>query len=1244
MNKHVSIPGFLIEFLILLFLPSVSPAQDLPFPEQAVISFPNEPITFSVKGPFDLSDSGQLNLSYTFKGEKEGKIWLNVYFITDDYLQYQTSISYDVPSKTWRFISPYILPEKNDFEPCGHFKRWDENTSRHIREIGIKLYSQEKAEGTFYIRKASLRGSPSESQLLAYDVTGRQEGRRYEISFISSVMPENPYHYSSMSVSGLLLDSSGNQIARSNGFICQEFLETVHPDRVLKKKVGPLRWKTIFYPPAPGTYSCRINLFRSGSNEITFSVPPFQFEESEAAQKPAVSSPGKYDFSTSFMTLSKLEGKQWRIQKDIPAFDRMWYPVIQWKEGWGYYHGINRFNQQEMEDFDRFLDSAAAPGYLVLLDSHELSYSNDFHWKDNPLNTENAGILEKRSQFFSNADVIDNTKSIIRYMTARWGNHPAIKGLIIANNLPSDKAPQWHEEIASFISSVCRPAVPVYSMHPQPAMPVESEELSPSRKWMTGRTPQATGRIVTFQDQTIVVKGSFPGEIPIARKLKGNWADMDRISFDVETPEKAPEYSRVLLYLRDQDWNWYQKLLKAPLRVNDTTTYVASLTEDFKWDKEGNSCDWLPYTTLRVREIGIRIIGNANDQQCVFGIKNIKVYKLPSPESDTGLINSITLNAKEIPRYKKLEVDFNLTRKYRNPFDPECVAVDGLFTGPDGAQTVMPGFFYKPYSRQMKKGKEELSPDGRSSWKIRFTPVQEGSWSLKIRVKDKKGTSFSEKLGFTCTSSDEKGFIQKSDDRYFEYTNGDFFYPIGIVIRSPADQGREPYKYPFEQFTHKGTYAYDIYFDELDKNLMNWVRVWQCSWWCGLEWRDDWGGFGGIGYYNLENAWRFDYIVDLAEKHGIYLQVDTMNHGQLSLQVDSEWRNNPFNVSRGGFCRTPEDYYSNPEARKYHKNKLRYIIARWGFSPHIMSFGLLTEVEFTGEYWRYAAKHGDPPGTYPKTTSWHKEMGRYLKEIDPYDHMVQTHFSHPQRGSDIWSLPEIDICESNAYTAFQQWGAYRLGNRGDGVVVAIDRYYYNIFRKYNKPVLVGEFGGHWSKNSAKLLDSELHCGTWASVMTPIGGVTGFWWWPHVHYKNTYFEYKSAALFVKGEDMRKLNFQRTWVQVPQNSGIETFSVLGKDTLWSWIYDPRIIARPLNVRGSEVQEQYTEYFGPGIQLKEKSFFLPSAFRNKDVTIEFWNTYTGTIIETRDFSPGISPRTKPVSLPDFRNDIAVKVRVKK
>ncbi|MCZ0212168.1 hypothetical protein OZK63_43170, partial [Streptomyces sp. UMAF16] len=64
------------------------------------------------------------------------------------------------------------------------------------------------------------------------------------------------------------------------------------------------------------------------------------------------------------------------------------------------------------------------------------------------------------------------------------------------------------------------------------------------------------------------------------------------------------------------------------------------------------------------------------------------------------------------------------------------------------------------------------------------------------------------------------------------------------------------------------------------------------------------------------------------------------HHGQVSTTVNPEWNNNPYNIANGGPCNNTWDFFSNSTAKNLFKNRMRYIIARYGYSNTIMSWEL----------------------------------------------------------------------------------------------------------------------------------------------------------------------------------------------------------------------------------------------------------------------------------------------------------------
>jgi hypothetical protein len=107
------------------------------------------------------------------------------------------------------------------------------------------------------------------------------------------------------------------------------------------------------------------------------------------------------------------------------------------------------------------------------------------------------------------------------------------------------------------------------------------------------------------------------------------------------------------------------------------------------------------------------------------------------------------------------------------------------------------------------------------------------------------------------------------------------------------------------------------------------------------------------------------------------------HHGQYSSQVNPNWKDNPWNVANGGFLKTATEFFTSPEAIRLTKQKYRYIVARWGYSPAVMAWELFNEVHWVDAI-RGEAKNE------AAVLNWHAEMAAYLKSLDRYGHLVTT--------------------------------------------------------------------------------------------------------------------------------------------------------------------------------------------------------------------------------------------------------------
>ena len=209
---------------------------------------------------------------------------------------------------------------------------------------------------------------------------------------------------------------------------------------------------------------------------------------------------------------------------------------------------------------------------------------------------------------------------------------------------------------------------------------------------------------------------------------------------------------------------------------------------------------------------------------------------------------------------------------------------------------------------------------------------------------------------------------------------------------------------------------------------------------------------------------------------------------------ENKWDANPYNKKNGGICGKPEEFFTDPEAKRIYKKRLRYIISRWGYSPNILAFELWNECNAPEE--------------------WVKEMARYIKTIDSYGHFVTTSLGYPWGdnfdGFKIWDIEDIDMITLHCYGE---------GIKSSVIPVLVQKSI-EIAERYEKPFIVSEFGIDRARNDRDY-DSRgeataLHNGLWSSVMTKSFGTAMNWWWDsYIKPQRLYSHYKALSLFLEG---------------------------------------------------------------------------------------------------------------------------------
>ncbi|MFN4180059.1 MAG: DUF5060 domain-containing protein, partial [Armatimonadota bacterium] len=448
-------------------------------------------------------------------------------------------------------------------------------------------------------------------------------------------------------------------------------------------------------------------------------------------------------------------------------------------------------------------------------------------------------------------------------------------------------------------------------------------------------------------------------------------------------------------------------------------------------------------------------------------------------------LNSVKPSAKSLRRYETLEVKIDLDATYDNPFDPQQISVEAEIVSPSGKQLKVPGFFTQDFERVASQGTREiLRKVGEPYFAVRFTPTEVGTYRYRVVVTGHETSDAGKKkrqilsqwfMLRVSPNPQAKGFVRRSKFWHLQFDDGTPFVPVGLnVCWSGNDLS-----------------AYEKWFSAMSQNGANFARIWLVRWNMGLEWTpgDGSGMYFGLGKYALDNAWRIDELIRIAERNGIYLMLCLGYHGELADRQlyfgEQAWDKNPYNRKNGGPCDKPSDFWTNPEARRFYKQRLRYIVTRYAHSPNVLAFEFWNEVH--------------------APANWIREMSQFLRSIDIYGHLLTTTY-----GDDaVWQLPEMDFSQTH-------W--YGDGSQRDCVTTIVNIHRYHL-QRYKKPFLLGEFGIDW-RTSDFTYDPKgnalhWHNGMWASLMSGGMGTACVWWWDnYIDRLNLWRHFRPVANFVK----------------------------------------------------------------------------------------------------------------------------------
>lgn len=359
-----------------------------------------------------------------------------------------------------------------------------------------------------------------------------------------------------------------------------------------------------------------------------------------------------------------------------------------------------------------------------------------------------------------------------------------------------------------------------------------------------------------------------------------------------------------------------------------------------------------------------------------------------------------------LPQYGLQEIKFQIPTGAPNPYDYDQITVDALLTSPSGKSIRIPAFYAEAWNPLQN------FPERAVGWFVRFSPTEAGTYkgSIFVSMRGATPTPLAE-LSFMVDASAPPDRLRREGNRLVD-KNGEpvFLYGANLCWGDVRDLA-----------------GYLELLKEAARHNVNCIRLWLAPWWLPIE--------GQLGRYDQNACARLERIMSEVESLGLNVILCIEQHG--NFLPEGDWPRHPYNSINGGPCDNPIDFFSDETAKKHFKNRLRYIIARWGHSPSLLSLELFNEVELVPLEQGFA-------DSQEVIAAWHREMSQYIRSIDPYLNLISTSSDIPLQRQ-LASEGAIDLIQLHLY-------------RNEDLNSFIEGIVSSVVAESPVPVILSEFG------------------------------------------------------------------------------------------------------------------------------------------------------------------------------------------
>jgi hypothetical protein len=481
-----------------------------------------------------------------------------------------------------------------------------------------------------------------------------------------------------------------------------------------------------------------------------------------------------------------------------------------------------------------------------------------------------------------------------------------------------------------------------------------------------------------------------------------------------------------------------------------------------------------------------------------------------------------------VGRYDKFEISLHFNADYINPFDPDEIRLDAVFTSPSGKIWNIPGFYnYHNW---------------RSTWMIRFSPDEVGIWSYQVMVADQDSMIMDSLRMFHCVESLHRGPIRvASNQRYLEYADGTPYYGVGYW-----------YNDSYTAFNQGSITSENL--DELKELGLNFISTFITP----LETLGS-----GLGRYDQNLCGRLDEVLELCEEKEFILSLNLWFHSYLSETVwtggNRRWHTNPYRQ----IC-DARDFYRSELAWEYQEKLYRYFIARWGYSRSLGIWFIVDEVNGTD---------GWVSGDSLMAAEWGRKVHDYLKENDPYGHLTTGTRSggfkeYWHEGYQIFDLAAREIYEAQGFPIIRE------GDVDSSEIHPLTYSYLNyageiqrLWNNYEKPAIIGETGWNHTFYEPGMPGylAMFHNALWVSMAS--GAAMTPFWWAYSGFMNDVIvtnQMRSIARFKEEILFNQLTNLKPVSEI--HGGLDAFAMASDQMIFGWVVHPvtDVASEPVEIK--------------------------------------------------------------------------------